>query len=468
MKARVIAIAIATVLILFGATYLVARNADAAGAYPYALGGTGTTTPNIGQVVWWGTTNQKGIATGTITCAGTASCGAGSYVLGNSLTITGASSGSSPFASSSAFTAGQIPYATNTNGTPINLSAVSTTSATISSGLTYSGTFGALVGGVAGNLTCTTGSNTTFGCLTAANFLIFNNKVGTSSNATAGQLAYFTTTSGTPALISGVATGTVANGAGISVTAGQSVIGSGLTITNTGVTSLTATSPLSRDTATGAVTISCPTCSTATFLYPFIYATTYNVLSAASTTPFWFQGNGTYGLFASSTSVFDTASTTGLTVNSDLYIPNSANPAPGTTGGRIWVDTSTASSSIHFVANGTESALFASTSVAFTVATTSPVGTTTIVIAGSTRKVIYDQIGCTSVGGTVNVGFGNGTATSTSPLVVSGTSLTTTYTTLTTNNSFTQGVSRVFSLGGWSSTAITQVSCSLSQAYDPN
>src|ERR1035437_885868 len=33
--------------------------------------------------------NLTSVATGTITCAGTASCGAGSYVLGNNLTITG-------------------------------------------------------------------------------------------------------------------------------------------------------------------------------------------------------------------------------------------------------------------------------------------------------------------------------------------------------------------------------------------
>jgi hypothetical protein len=50
----------------------------------------------------------------------------------------------------------------------------------------------------------------------------------------------------------------VAAGTGISVSASGAVT----TVTNTGVTSLTATSPLSRDTATGAVTISCASCST--------------------------------------------------------------------------------------------------------------------------------------------------------------------------------------------------------------
>ena len=100
--------------------------------------------------------------------------------------------------------------------------------------------------------------------------------VSTSTVPTVGQLAYWTD-NGYPSLLGSVATGTVASGAGISVTAGQSVIGSGLTITNTGVTSLTATSPLVRDVSTGAVTISCTSCLTAAL-------TSLNGLSGASQT----------------------------------------------------------------------------------------------------------------------------------------------------------------------------------------
>lgn len=55
----------------------------------------------------------------------------------------------------------------------------------------------------------------------------------TSTPAVVPNLLYFTGAS----TVGNVATGTVSNGAGISVTAGQSVIGSGLTITNTGVIS---------------------------------------------------------------------------------------------------------------------------------------------------------------------------------------------------------------------------------------
>ena len=60
--------------------------------------------------------------------------------------------------------------------------------------------------------------------------------VSTSTVPTIGELAYWTG-NGTPSTLGSVATGTVAASTGISVTAGQSVIGSGLTITNTGVIS---------------------------------------------------------------------------------------------------------------------------------------------------------------------------------------------------------------------------------------
>ena len=72
---------------------------------------------------------------------------------------------------------------------------------------------------------------------------------------TGGQLLYG---NGTNAL-SSVATGTVSSGTGISVTAGQYVIGSGLTITNTGVTSLAGTAnQITASASTGGVTLSIP------------------------------------------------------------------------------------------------------------------------------------------------------------------------------------------------------------------
>lgn len=59
--------------------------------------GLGTSSPAvIGNVPYFSGVNTfANVATGTITCTGTASCGAGSYVIGSNLTITG--SGTDPF-----------------------------------------------------------------------------------------------------------------------------------------------------------------------------------------------------------------------------------------------------------------------------------------------------------------------------------------------------------------------------------
>lgn len=85
----------------------------------------------------------------------------------------------------------------------------------------------------------------------------FTNTLATSSVPVIAGLPYYTNTGATTgtALIGSVATGTISNGTGISVTAGQSVIGSGLTITNTGVTSIVAGTNISISGATGAVTV---------------------------------------------------------------------------------------------------------------------------------------------------------------------------------------------------------------------
>lgn len=97
---------------------------------------------------------------------------------------------------------------------------------------------------------CTNASSGVTGCLTGTDWNTFNGKqaagfqISTTSPISQGNLAYFTGV--TPTSLGGVATGTVSNGTGISVTAGQSVIGSGLTITNTSpLSGLTTSFPLS-------------------------------------------------------------------------------------------------------------------------------------------------------------------------------------------------------------------------------
>ena len=84
--------------------------------------------------------------------------------------------------------------------------------------------------------------------------------LATSSELTAGRVVYSTGAN----TIADVATGTVSAGTGISVTAGRSVLGGGLTITNDGVTSLSGTFPIVNNQSTGAVILTCPTCLTST------------------------------------------------------------------------------------------------------------------------------------------------------------------------------------------------------------
>lgn len=108
--------------------------------------------------------------------------------------------------------------------------------------------------------------------------------LSTSSPISAGNLLEYSSTGAGSAF--GVATGTVANGTGISVTAGQSVIGSGLTITNTSpLSGLVAAFPFSF---TGGNTLTWIGLSTSTALAAGqpVYATGVNTLGSVSSSTF--------------------------------------------------------------------------------------------------------------------------------------------------------------------------------------
>lgn len=90
---------------------------------------------------------------------------------------------------------------------------------TFSGALTYSGATNAV--------TCNTASGTIFGCLSTNDWTTFNNKLGTSTLLTIGQVVYVGANNG----LTSVATGTVSAGSTqITVTAGRSVIGGALSI----------------------------------------------------------------------------------------------------------------------------------------------------------------------------------------------------------------------------------------------
>jgi len=117
------------------------------------------------------------------------------------------------------------------------------------------------------------------GAITTTGTLYLTNFLATSTGETDGQLPYWTTTNGTPAKLGSVATGSISVSGGITATANQYVIGSGLTIGCTTATgsvpgcisagdwsrfnsaTTTFSAPLSYTQSTNAVT--CPTCLTA-------------------------------------------------------------------------------------------------------------------------------------------------------------------------------------------------------------
>lgn len=110
--------------------------ADKTFIYPNANGTLALGTGSAGNCAQWSTTN-------TLTAAA-APCGSG-----------GGGSSAYNIATTSNIGISQLAFFKTTSGTT-TLDGVATTSATISTGLAYSGTFGALVGGVAGNLTLAT------------------------------------------------------------------------------------------------------------------------------------------------------------------------------------------------------------------------------------------------------------------------------------------------------------------------
>ena len=189
------------------------------GTYPnFTITNTGVTS--LGSVT-------GAIATGTVTCAGEASCGAGSYVLGNNLTITSTNAG---------VTSLKQTYGTaQTGALTIGTSTQTLNGITYGNTLTNSGTTFTLTPLVSGTLTVA-GGGTGVGTLSSGQVLYGN---GTGNVAT-------------------VATGTIAQGTGITVTGTGYSLSAGVTINNAGVLSVAQTYGTAQ---TGAVTLATSTLS---------------------------------------------------------------------------------------------------------------------------------------------------------------------------------------------------------------
>lgn len=174
--------------------------------------------------------------------------GVTSIVAGTNVTISGSTGavtinstatgggGSGNVATSSLETAGFLPYWTSTNGTPATLGKVATSSIGAGTGLTFSGTAGAQVGGTSGTYSLAT--------IASGNFLANGTSATAIPTAISTSTIFGTGTGGkilawNNGVPQWIASTTYSNGTGIST----SFANGALTITNTGVTSVGLSSP---------------------------------------------------------------------------------------------------------------------------------------------------------------------------------------------------------------------------------
>ena len=197
----------------------------------------------------------------------------------------------------------------------------------LSSGLVYSGattTFSTGLTYLSGAVTCDTASGSVFGCLSSANWTTFNNKLGSYDAWTHPSAGVSATTSSM-----------IFTNASSTFTGNLNITGNSTT-TNATTTNLFSTTASSTnlfgaflngfalstcDATTGKLTwasgsFGCGTdFNTGTF--PFTPATTYSTTTNSTTTPLWMRGSQ-FSFFASSTSVFDNASTSLLSVSGEV------------------------------------------------------------------------------------------------------------------------------------------------------
>lgn len=258
-------------------------------------GGTGQTTFTSGNLIYGvGTGALQSVATTSVSCTGIVSCTSFTAIGGSPITInaTGGGSGTvtsislvgldgtSPITTTGTITAqvststvptvGGLAYWTG-NTTPSTLGTVATSSETCASGISCT-THVVLIGGGAitlsaianGNALAFVGSGTGVPVASATSTWF--------GTGTGGQL--LTWANGVPTW---VASTTYANGTGISTAfaTGQ------LTITNTGVTSLTAGAGISLSGSTGVITV---TNTGSTFAWPFTPSTDNSIVTSATST----------------------------------------------------------------------------------------------------------------------------------------------------------------------------------------
>jgi hypothetical protein len=167
--------------------------------------------------------------------------------------------------------------------------------------------------------------------------------------------------------------------------------------------------------------------------------------------------------FASNKLTVLSATSTNFSASNYMEIPDAATPVL-IAAGQIAVQTTAASTSLQ-VRNGGQFGLYATTSVSFTWATTTPStsATDTIMIILGPRGQTFNNIACKSIGGNATVAVGSGSATTTN---IRTQTITPVPTTLSTNNTFQAWQTLFVAIGNYSANTVTMVSCGLGRSYN--
>lgn len=149
---------------------------------------------------------------------------AGLGLNGGTITTTGTVSLISYIATSTGETQGNLAYWTTTNGTPAKLSTVATSTASCTGGVSCT-SFSVIAPGAisitnSGVTSLVAGNGISISGSTGAVTVNQTSYVATSTGETAGNLAYYTSTNGTPASIGKVATTTLSLSSGLATTSG--------------------------------------------------------------------------------------------------------------------------------------------------------------------------------------------------------------------------------------------------------
>ncbi len=304
-------------------------------AITYGFNGLSTTSPWTGSGVAWRVSDNQvsTVATTSLTASSPLALSQPISVIGSSasalsIDTSGTWSGNAGTATALAAngancSSGSAPLGVDASGAAESCFDVWTESENTAANYEQALTAGDGLTRTGDDFDCDTASGSVFGCLTSTDWNTFNGKLSSYDAWTHPSAAQSATTSlliTTGGVIVNAASSTVTNavlGNATTTNATTSILNISSLLTFGGVTgnswddfctSITGSSDLCDGSdATGAGGAD----------WPFTPATHYGTSTQSTTTPLWLRGNQ-YSLFASSTSVFDNASTTQLTVGT-LY-----------------------------------------------------------------------------------------------------------------------------------------------------